>query len=35
MTDEEFERIFGMNKEEFENLSDWKRIELKKQKQLF
>eukprot|EP00029_Vermamoeba_vermiformis_P005549 TRINITY_DN1959_c0_g1_i1.p1 TRINITY_DN1959_c0_g1~~TRINITY_DN1959_c0_g1_i1.p1 ORF type:complete len:1522 (+),score=358.22 TRINITY_DN1959_c0_g1_i1:76-4566(+) len=35
MTDEEFERIFGMNKEDFENLSDWKRIELKKQKQLF
>ena len=35
LSDEEFEKIFKMTKEEFENLKSWKKIQLKKQYRLF
>jgi hypothetical protein len=35
LSGEEFEKIFGMDKEEFKNMPNWKRISLKKAKGLF
>lgn len=35
LTDEEFEVVFGMDKEDFKALANWKRINAKKAKGLF
>jgi hypothetical protein len=35
LSDEEFERVFKMNKEEFYQLKEWKRKNLKKETNLF
>jgi hypothetical protein len=35
LTDEEFEKVFGMNKELFASLPGWKKTRLKKEAMLF
>lgn len=35
LSDEEFRKVFGIGKEEFEGLASWKKLEMKKKAGLF